>query len=43
VFGQAVDRELVDILMVSTAGEMAISKDTEELLMAAKSSVLLFR
>ncbi|KAF5839751.1 hypothetical protein DUNSADRAFT_18753, partial [Dunaliella salina] len=40
---QAAKTELADIVMVSTAGEMPISKETEELLLAAKSSVLIYR
>jgi len=40
---QAAETELADIVMVSTAGEIPISKETEELLLTAKSSVLIYR
>lgn len=37
------EEESADILMVSTAGELPISADTEHLLLHAKASILIFR
>lgn len=40
---QAVEVEGVDMLVVSVSGEMAVSKEVEDLLKSAKTSIYIFR
>lgn len=40
---QAVETETIDVLYLSVAGELPISKETEELLKSAKTSIYIYR
>jgi hypothetical protein len=40
---QAVETEVADLLVVSVAGELPISREVEELLKSVKTSVYIFR
>jgi hypothetical protein len=40
---QAVEAEAADLLVVSVAGELPISREVEELLKSVKTSVYIFR